>query len=151
MVFEKLSQAGIELGMDIITAYGSRDLFIKKTELSNTLDEILQVRDSAIVYYTSEVNKVITLHLSPLTTSIIQYINTNMYRPLKVKELASHFNISESKLRTLFKTELGSTVQDYIIERKIEEAKLMLKSNVTTNEAAYTLGFADASPLLTSL
>ena len=65
MVFEKLSQAGIELGMDIITAYGSRDLFIKKTELSNTLDEILQVRDSAIVYYTSEVNKVITLHLSP--------------------------------------------------------------------------------------
>ena len=66
-----------------------------------------------------------------------------MYRPLKVKELASHFNISESKLRTLFKTELGSTVQDYIIERKIEEAKL--KSNVTTNEAAYTLGFADAS------
>ncbi len=64
-----------------------------------------------------------------------------MYRPLKVKELASHFNISESKLRTLFKTELGSTVQDYIIERKIEEAKLMLKSNVT----AYTLGFADAS------
>ena len=68
-----------------------------------------------------------------------------MYRPLKVKELASHFNISESKLGTLFKTELGSTVQDYIIERKIEEAKLMLKSNVTTNEAAYTLGFADAS------
>ena len=47
--------------------------------------------------------------------------------PLKVKELASHFNISESKLRTLFKTELGSTVQDYIIERKIEEAKLMLR------------------------
>lgn len=145
VVFEKLSQAGIELGMDIITAYGSRDLFIKKTELSNTLDEILQVRDSAIVYYTSEVNKVITLHLSPLTTSIIQYINTNMYRPLKVKELASYFNISESKLRTLFKTELGSTVQDYIIDRKIEEAKLMLKSNVTTNEAAYTLGFADSS------
>ena len=30
-----------------------------------------------------------------------QYINTNMYRPLKVKELASHFNISESKLRTI--------------------------------------------------
>lgn len=145
VVFEKLSQAGIELGMDIITAYGSRDLFIKKTELSNTLDEILQVRDSAIVYYTSKVNKVISQHLSPLTTSIIQYINTNMYRPLKVKELASYFNISESKLRTLFKTELNSTVQDYIMMRKIEEAKLMLKSNVTTNEVAYTLGFADAS------
>lgn len=145
VVFEKLSQTGIELGMDIITAYSSRDLFIKKTELSTTLDEILQVRDAAIVYYTNEVNEVSSKHLSPLTTSIIQYINTNMYRPLKVKELAHQFNISESKLRSLFKSELDSTVQDFITDRKIAEAKLMLKSNVTTNEVAYTLGFADAS------
>lgn len=145
VVFEKLSQTGIELGMDIITAYSSRDLFIKKTELSTTLDEILQVRDAAIVYYTNEVNEVSAKHLSPLITSIVQYINTNMYRPLKVKELAHQFNISESKLRSLFKAELGSTVQDFITDRKISEAKLMLKSNVTTNEVAYTLGFADAS------
>lgn len=114
--------------MDIITAYSSRDLFIKKTELSTTLDEILQVRDAAIVYYTNEVNEVSAKHLSPLITSIVQYINTNMYRPLKVKELAHQFNISESKLRSLFKAELGSTVQDFITDRKISEAKLMLKS-----------------------
>lgn len=145
VVFEKLSKAGIDLGMDIITAYGSRDLFIKKTELCNTLDEILQVRDSAIVYYTTEVNKVKVKHFSPVVNSIIQYINTNMYRPLKVREIADHFKISESKLRTLFKNELNSTIQEFITERKITEAKIMLESNITTNEVAYTLGFSDAS------
>lgn len=145
IVFEKLSQTGIECGMDIVTAYSSRDLFIKKTELSATLDEILQVRDAAIVYYTNKIHEVSSKHLSPLITSIIQYINANVYRPIKVKELACQFNISESKLRALFKSELDSTVQDFITSRKLAEAKLIIHSNIPTGEIAYTLGFTDAS------
>lgn len=145
IVFEKLSQTGIECGMDIITAYSSRDLFIKKTELTTTLDEILQVRDAAIVYYTNKIHEISSKHFSPFITSIIQYINANVYRPIKVKELARQFNISESKLRTLFKSELDSTVQDFITNRKLAEAKLMINSNIPTGEIAYTLGFTDAS------
>lgn len=145
IVFEKLSQTSIALGADLIWSYKTRDRFIKKNELSQTLSEVLEIRDTAIVFYTNEISKIKVKMLSPIISTIIQFINLNVYKRLTIKEVSDYFNLSETKLRSLFKSEMGETIQTYIIKRKVSEAKIMLKSNSTINEVALNLGFSDAS------
>lgn len=145
IVFEKLSQAAIELGMDIIDSYISRDSFIRETEFSTNLNKVLKIRNMAIVYYTSEVRKTRVKKLSPLVSSIVQYIGLNMYTKISVKEIAQYFSMSEAKLRLSFKREMEINIHTYILRKKISEAKVMLKDNNLISDVALLLGFCDSS------
>ncbi len=147
IVFEKLAQTSISLGMDIIYAYQTRDKFVRKNELAVSLNKVLQIRDAAIVFYTKEIGKEKEKKLSPLISSVIQYVGLNLYKKITVKEISEYFSISETKLRTDFKKEMNTTLYSYIMKRKILAAKIMLKSNNKISEVALTLGFSDASHL----
>lgn len=145
VVFEKLAQAAINMGMDLINAYQSRDSFIRKNELCINLKEVLKVRDTAIVFYTSEIGKAKVRNLSPQISSIVQYIGLNMYTKITVRQIAQYFSMSEARLRTAFKKELNISIHNYILRRKISEAKVMLKSNYPINDISLLLGFSDTS------
>ena len=142
--FEKLSNIAINLGVDIIESYRSRDLFITDMELAKTLSEVLKIREAAIIYFTRLIgnNK---KNYSPFITNVIQYISLNTYSSLKTKEIAKHFYISETYLRNKFKKETNMTLQEFITKKKIAESKELLKSNISINEIALKLGFFDAS------
>lgn len=145
IIFEKLSELSISLGTDLVRSYQSRDLFIKKNELSVTVNEVLQVRDSAIVFYTNEIQNIKCQKLSPLMSSILQFINLNLHEKINIKEIIDHFNISGTKLRIIFKQEMNTTIRDYIMQRKLSESKIMLKSKHSISEIALNLGFSDSS------
>lgn len=119
-------QTAINLGMDIINAYQSRDSFIREIESCLNLKEILMVRDTAIVFYTSEIGKANVRNLSPQIASVIQYISLNMYTKITVKQIAHYFSMSEASLCTIFKKEMHISIHNYILRRKISEAKIML-------------------------
>ncbi|EGO2842625.1 YSIRK-targeted surface antigen transcriptional regulator [Enterococcus faecalis] len=145
VVFEKLAQSSIYMGMDVIKAYQSRDSFIRKNELSMNINEVLKIRDMAIVYYTSEIRKARVKKLSPLVSSIVQYIGLNMYTKISVKNIAQYFSMSEGKLRSSFKREMNISIHNYILRRKISEAKVMLRANKMISDVALVLGFCDSS------
>ncbi|NBH39886.1 YSIRK-targeted surface antigen transcriptional regulator [Enterococcus faecalis] len=145
VVFEKLAQTAINMGMDLINAYQSRDSFIRENELCSNLKDVLQVRDASIVFYTSEIGKVKARHLSPQISSVVQYIGLNMYTKISVRQIAQYFSMSEASLRTAFKREMNISIHNYILRRKISESKVMLKSNSTISDVALSLGFSDAS------
>ncbi|EML0335331.1 TPA: YSIRK-targeted surface antigen transcriptional regulator, partial [Enterococcus faecium] len=113
IVFEKLAQTAITLGMDIIEAYQSRDALIRENELAVSLPEVLKVRDSGIVHYTKEIGKTKIEHLSPLISSVVQFIGLNIYKKITVKEIANYFSVSETKLRESFKNEMRITIYNY--------------------------------------
>lgn len=145
IIFEKLSKIAISLGLNILRSYEIRNIFIKKTEQSLTINEVIQVRENAIHFFISETEKIETHQFSSLITSILQYINFNIQKKITIHNLAKLFNMSETKLRSIFKKELKITIQQYIIQQKISEAKILLKSNFTILEVANQLGFSDSS------
>lgn len=72
------------------------------------------------------------------------YIDRNIYERLSIESLSKHVNISSSQVNRVFKKAYGVTPYDYILTRKIETAKLLLKnSSLTVKEIAYRLNFAD--------
>ncbi|MCC9851126.1 YSIRK-targeted surface antigen transcriptional regulator, partial [Streptococcus agalactiae] len=50
MIYDRLSQATIQAGLDIETAYRARDRFIKENESTISLNEVLKLRDTAILF-----------------------------------------------------------------------------------------------------
>ena len=66
---------------------------------------------------------------SPVIINACQYIEANYANPqLKIGTVANSVGLSSSRLSVLFKQETGKTVNDFITETRIEDAKKMPKS-----------------------
>jgi len=77
---------------------------------------------------------------------VIEYIQANLDRDLKIIELASLVQMSPYYFIRLFKESMGKTPHQYILLCRIEKAKYLLKQNRISIAAIATLvGFCDQS------
>lgn len=81
---------------------------------------------------------------------IIHYINDNVLENITVKNLAEHFFLSESYICRIFKLSTGTTINKYIIARRISIAKSMLSNGLNINDVYAQCGFNDYSNFLKS-
>ncbi|WP_105994552.1 YSIRK-targeted surface antigen transcriptional regulator [Staphylococcus simulans] len=145
IVFEKLSQLAIESGMDVLEATRTRDQMIIDNEAAKSFSEIMKVRNGAIVFFTKKISEIVDEEISPFLSSILSYINKNLYNELTIESIAKEFNISQTTLNLNFKNELGMTVKKYITKSKLEDAKKLLDRNLSISEISQMLGYADSS------
>jgi len=145
VILEKLSSLSIHVVKDIIDTIRLRDFYIRKVESQKNLAQILAVRDSAIIHFTKELHEFSNVKYSPLTLSMIQYINLKVYDSFKTTELAKHFFMSESAVRRRFKKEVGMSITEYVNKRKIIISKIFLLADIPISEISKRLGFFDSS------
>lgn len=82
--------------------------------------------------------------ISDNAANIKSYIDRNIYERLSIEQLSKHMNLSRSQVSRVFKKSYGVTPYDYILTRKIDTAKLLLKNtSLTIKEIAFKLNFAD--------
>lgn len=75
----------------------------------------------------------------------IQYIQENLYETFSVPDLAEISNLSVSRFKTRFKEETGFPPAEYILRRKLEQAKkLLLHKNESITQIAINLGFSSS-------
>ncbi|MBD2036149.1 helix-turn-helix transcriptional regulator [Leptolyngbya sp. FACHB-321] len=78
----------------------------------------------------------------------IDYIHTYLNRDLSLAELASVINISPTYFASLFKQAMGISPHQYVIQQRVEQAKVMLKrTNLTIADIALQVGFSNQSHL----
>lgn len=87
--------------------------------------------------------------LSQATFTLVKdYINDHLQQDLKLDELAAIAQISPYHFLRLFKQSLGATPHQYILQCRIEKAKLLLQqSQLSIAEIANQVGFCDQSHL----
>lgn len=128
----------------IIREHINRDLYDAELirQLVNTL--IIIVTRNIAKFLPDKINECSEAR----TLDILQYIQSNIYTPekLKVSVISKHFGISESYLGRYFKKHTNETMQEYIIKYKLKlvEARL-LHSDKRINEIVFELGFTDES------
>lgn len=83
-------------------------------------------------------------------TGTMQYIESHLDRPLRLAVLANQFHISENYLSAQFKHHTGLTLRAYLLDRKINSAKLLLQEGATVTEACYRSGFNDYANFIRS-
>lgn len=76
----------------------------------------------------------------------VAYIQDNIDRPLRVKELADQLNLSESQFRRKFAAQFGKTPQEFILSLKLQAAiRLLSTSDRSISQVCYACGFSDQS------
>lgn len=79
------------------------------------------------------------------TIDIITYINEHLDEELTIDDLAEHFYISRYYMMRLFKEETGYSIHQYIVEKRVLKAKLMMSSGISATKACFECGFRDYS------
>ncbi|MBQ4612966.1 MAG: helix-turn-helix transcriptional regulator [Clostridia bacterium] len=76
---------------------------------------------------------------------ILLYVNEHLFDELSLDELCSKFYISKTQLGRLFRAATGSTAWDYILVKRLVEARRQILSGVPVTEASLRCGFRDYS------
>ncbi|MGG4355575.1 response regulator transcription factor [Paenibacillus lautus] len=76
---------------------------------------------------------------------VIQYVDREYRSKLQLQDLARHFHMNATYLGQLFKKHAGKPFKEYLNDKRIEEAKLLLKrSGMKVSEVAIYVGFPNA-------
>ena len=73
------------------------------------------------------------------------FIRSNYMLPLRVEEIAGKLNLNRRYLGRLFKDHTGKTMQEFLIDVRLEAARLHLRRGCSVAEAARLCGYEDVS------
>lgn len=86
---------------------------------------------------------------SPKTSEIKSYVSENFASKISAVELSRRMNISYSYLAKLMIREFGMSLCDYVISKRVENAKkLLLSTKSSVAEIGYECGFASSSAFI---
>lgn len=141
------TRAAIKGGLNVETAYFIGNHYIQNVEQTNSMTDLIRLNNTM---YDDFVKRVHKLHsgvpLSDGIQSCLHYIDQHLAEKISVKQLATEAGYSEYYLAQKFKKEVGTNVVEYIKTRRIDRAKLLLRSsNQSIQEIAEILGFCNAS------
>ena len=137
----------IEGGLDGETAYNASDMYIRKLDLCQSAEEVLELHREMFSFFTSRMAAVKkeTVYTRAVSESI-GYIESNLHTPLRIDEVAEHVNLSAGYLSVLFRRETGTAFSDYVMRRRIETAQnMLLYSDYTSTEISEILAFSSQS------
>jgi AraC-like DNA-binding protein len=79
---------------------------------------------------------------------VLDYIQTHLDQDLSLAELAETLNLSPSYFATAFKQAIKVSPHQYVIQQRVERAKLMLsKTDLAIADIALQVGFSSQSHL----
>lgn len=73
----------------------------------------------------------------------LTYINEHFTEDISVQSIADYINVSRSHLSHLFKNCMGISLWNYVLTKRIQLAKTLLKSGSSITDTCYECGFSD--------
>ncbi|MBE1445239.1 AraC family transcriptional regulator [Paenibacillus sp. OAS669] len=119
--------------------------FSKQIERLDTIDSLSALWSTMAGEYCELVRRRSIAGYSPAVQKAAEHIATRFNRPLNMQELAALCEVHPAHLSRQFKKETGLTLTDFQQKRRMEEAKLLLKSeHVSVGWIAGYVGYEDS-------
>lgn len=134
-------RAAIRGGLDEMTAFNESDRYIRAIDCMTDPQAIAPYLMQAVVQLTALVRQSSQKEYGAEIQRCIDYIRHHLHEDLSLDVLASKVGYSRSYLSALFKQQVGMPLHRYILEQRIEEAKLLLQGQTPQQLIAYYLGF----------
>lgn len=137
----------IEAGMDSETAYNASDMYIRKLEQCGNAEEVLDLHREMFAFFVARMAA--KRKENTFTRAVaegIDYIESNLHLPIRIDEVARHVNLSPGYYSVLFHRETGEAFSAYVLRRRIETARNMLRySDYSSTEISEILAFSSQS------
>lgn len=142
-----VERAAIRGGLDEDISYSIGDSYIQWVEKSN---DVIEVRQLAIDLMQLLIQQVYELNLAAGRSIEIQkcisYINNHLSEKIDFNEMAQTLRYSRNYLCAKFKKEIGQTLGVYILEQRVEMAKILLRTtDKSILEISQELQFSSSS------
>lgn len=137
----------IEGGMDLESAYGLSDMYIRMADVTKEQSELVRLHRKMCVDFTQRMRRLKkeTIY-SKHIVQCVDYIHAHIHERITTEQLARYCGLHVSYLSRLFKKETGVGIVEYIRNRKIEGAQNMLKySEYSFSEIANFFAFSSQS------
>lgn len=134
-------------GMEYTRAYELSDYYIKKADKCKTIPDIIEIYKSMCIEYTENMyklkdKKVFSKHI----IKSIDYINSHLHKRITIHDISEYLGLNETYFSKLFSEETGCSASRYIIKRKIETARNLLRfSDYSCSEISELLAFSSQS------
>lgn len=140
------TRASIDGGLPAEEAYTISDNFIQLIEEMNSTDEVRDHVAECMCVFSEKVKEYKGMYYSRLVRNCIDFVYNSIYENLTVEGIADAFGVSVNTLSNTFKKEYGMNLYQFILMKKIDEAKVLLSlSNTSILEISNNLNFADQS------
>lgn len=145
------SRAALEGGLDYETAMRLADACIQKVELAPHMKALVPLHFNMLKTYTRLVWEHRHNHADgSISVRAHRYIDAHIAEKLTGQEIADALGISRTYLSSQFKQETGTSLNDFINQTKIDEAKILLTTtDLPLSEIAGQLSFSSQSHLHT--
>ncbi|MBQ6674571.1 MAG: helix-turn-helix domain-containing protein [Ruminococcus sp.] len=142
----------IEAGMPTETSYTISDIYINRLDLSETEEQLGEIHREVFLEYAKRMQSVNSGEAySKHILMCLDLIYDNIYSGIRVSELADKLGLSAQYLSKLFRQEVGVTISEYIMSRRIQAAENMLKySDYSSIDIGNYLNFSSHSHFISS-
>ena len=141
-----VTRAAVDGGMDAEAAFSLSDYFIQQIEICTTSDEVYSISGEMYQTFVQKVHDVRTAHFTPLTAFMCTYIDKHIFEKISLDSLADDLGYDTYYLTTIFRKDTGCTIKQYILEKKVTQAKILLESTLMeVQEISDRLSFPSAS------
>ncbi len=126
-----VSRAAIEGGLNPSISYSLSDMFATRIANVVAFREVNQITDEIMETYTEAVRQAKEqTEVSRQVVNACDYIRLHLREPISIQEMADRFGYTEYYFSHKFHKETGVTIKEFIRDRRLEEAKVLL---TTTN------------------
>jgi len=142
-----ITRVCISHGLEQEIAYKMSDSYISRADKLSKPEQVREFQTEMIMGFakTMQRRQKDAVH-SVQIVKCMDYIGNHLHEKITMDDLAKHVNLNETYLSKLFRKETGLSVSEYIRDKKIEEAKGLLRfSEKTSIEIATDLGFTSHS------
>ena len=137
----------IEGGMEMETAYNLSDVYIRRIDVCRSEKEINEIHRELVEDYAERMHSLAKkcLFSKPIIKSL-DYIYNNLHSKITLGDIAQECGLSAPYLSKLFHSEVGVTVTQYILQKRIEAAENLLNfSDYSCLEISNYLCFSSES------
>ena len=129
-----------------IYIHESSSFFGTAIEQAKTINELYVLIEDMVHVYCQLVKQCSLAAYTPVVRKALLYIDMNLASPISTKEIAQDQFLSPNYLSTRFKQEVGISISDYLLERRVKLAcQLLSTTSFTIQEVAAKTGMGDAS------
>lgn len=92
----------------------------------------------------SDVVEDLKVNNEPLLAEVFAYIEAHYHEPISLKHIAAAVGLTPGHLTTVVRRRTGRTVQSWITERRMAEARrILVETDQTVSEVGRTVGYGD--------
>ena len=139
----------IQGGLDEMTAFNLSDRYIMKIDTFTLPEQVVDYLGAIAIELTELVQKNTHGDCTVNIRKCLHYIDRHLHEAIRLSDLAAVTGLSESYLSKYFKKHIGKNVQEYVMDKRLEAAKEMLRTKCDQKQVAYGLGFCSQTYFIT--